>query len=193
MQRRRDHHVGGLQVAVHDPRLVGARDGLEHRAQQREDLPRRARPCFGRAERGVERRALDPLEHRVRVRASFHRRDADVVDSHDRRVMQPGDGERLGLECLDEARSRGALVHLGHREDLHRHRAAQREVRAAVHRAVAPARDEGVEGEAPVQRGAAQSLDRVVCHDRTRILIVAAISPMGDFTAMTTVGSLGPR
>ena len=85
--------VGGLQVAVHDPSLVGGLEAQGDLARQRDRLRRRDRPARDAV---GERLALDELHHDVVDVAGR----ADVVERADVRVLDGGDRARLAREPL---------------------------------------------------------------------------------------------
>ncbi len=81
-----DEHVGGLEVAVDEPLLVGVLDGVADLRDQCEPLAR-AEPLFA----GVSRdgaRVLDQLHRDERARAVEHRRDPGLEDLRDPRVLE---------------------------------------------------------------------------------------------------------
>ena len=81
---RRDHHIGGFQIAMQDAARVRF-------FERRGDLNRQTDRVV-RGQRALERLALDVLEHQV-VRP-------DVVDLADVRMIERGDRARFLLEPL---------------------------------------------------------------------------------------------
>jgi hypothetical protein len=92
----RQHHVAGLQVAVHDPGAVRGVERLSDLRAEAQDLRQRQRSL---REALRERLALDQLEHHVVQLVALDARAADVVDRTDVRVVQRRDALRLALEA----------------------------------------------------------------------------------------------
>ena len=135
-----DHHVVGLEIAVHDRGFVRGLDALDHlhrvleRVRVREALP-------GLVEIFVERLQRPPLEvlehdEGQAVRRLIHVHDADHV-----RALDLGGDLGLLEEALDEA---GAARELGV-EELERHERAQHLVAGLVDRAHAAVADQAIQ------------------------------------------------
>ncbi len=92
-----DHHVRGLQVAMHDPRGVRLREPLGELRREVEDPARRQRPLL---EDLAERAPEDELHREVRRPV----RRAHLVDGDDGRVVERGGGARLLLEAAEAVR-----------------------------------------------------------------------------------------
>ena len=87
-----EQHVGRLQVAVDDVVLVGVLDGAGQGVHQ---LGGRGRGPGGAVEPQGEAAPLDILQDQIRMPVAL----TDFVDLDDVRVLQPGDGLRLGAEA----------------------------------------------------------------------------------------------
>ena len=111
--------VRGLDVAVHDPRLVDHLERLEHRSDDAERPLHTERS--GAKHQIAERASGKQLHHQ------HPRLHVDVVDRHDRGVPQTGDGARFALE----ARRSGLVVVERGVERLDRHLPAQLPVERA--------------------------------------------------------------
>jgi hypothetical protein len=139
-----DHPPGGIEedvvrldIPVHDAVPVRMGQGLR-------DLPRHARGVRDReallgleqlADRGAVHAAHDDVEHLVLVAAH-------LVDRHDVRVLEPGDGARLAHEALRERRG-GSEAEV---DDLDRDVALERRVANAEHGGKATFAQEGADG-----------------------------------------------
>jgi len=100
---RRNHHVGGFQVAMHDPLVVRRRERVGQRTGNFDDL------LDGKAalrDQAVERLPLDQL-HGEKVDAVGF---LDREDSDDVRVIEGGDGASFTLEARQAL---GIVRHLG--------------------------------------------------------------------------------
>ena len=138
----RDHHVRGLDVAVHDAVRVR---GLQRRRDllgELDGLHRRGRAA-GREERR-ERAPLDVLHHDV-LRVAV---GAGVEDAHDVRVVQARRGLRLTAEPRDES---GVAVERVE-EDLDRDGAVERRVEAPEDLGHPALADPGLDGVALADR-----------------------------------------
>jgi hypothetical protein len=97
--RVRQHDVLRLQIAVHDPELVGAAERADHRHHS---LDRKARRDLRAGLLALDhplaqRAALEVLEHHVRGAAEL----IHLVDGHDVFMLAVGRGPRLGQKALD--------------------------------------------------------------------------------------------
>src|SRR5262249_17033474 len=122
-----EHHVLGLEIAMHDARGVRVAAGLEdlhhdaHAARRRHGVL---------AHLAVERAAVDVLHDDVGAALV----DAEIEDRHAAAVVQAGDGARLALEAGDRlGGGGGALV-----EELHGDELAQADALGPIHHAHAP-------------------------------------------------------
>ena len=114
---RIDHHqVGGLQVAVDDPFVVGR---LKHFAELREDAhyPWR-RHLLDFFEQGFEVATLHVLHDDA---GAFGRFECGIVKRDGIRVMEAGHQQRLALEAIAETLVGGDMVV----HDLHHHLSAE--------------------------------------------------------------------
>ena len=115
------HDVGGLDVAVDDPTLVGVVQALGHALDQRERLPpgqRRTLPDDG--VEGASAEQLKRHEESPRGRVA-----SDVVHDHDRGVGQTRRGARLVEEALLVVRRALLRRFDGRADDLERDVAAE--------------------------------------------------------------------
>ncbi len=91
-----DHDVGGLQVAMHDPVVVGFLQGLRNLADDDQNLRR------GLRDRGVDEVREGPsldIRHRDVVLPVDV---ADVVDGANARMPQRGSGPRFAVEAFEQ-------------------------------------------------------------------------------------------
>jgi len=124
-----EQDVGRLHVAVDDAVAVGQRERGGHLIQQ-------AAHPLRRPGRAVQRRPEVAAAQVAHDQVGTARLAPVVVERHDLRVFQPGDGLRLGLEAADE----GDVVGVAGGNDLDRHVAADGRLRGAENDAVtAPA------------------------------------------------------
>ena len=91
-----DEHVGGLQVAMHDARVVRVLQAVPDLAQ----VAPRGKRVQRAALHDVAQRSAADQGHRQVGDALGH---LEVVDGEDVRVVELGERLRLGLESLDEA------------------------------------------------------------------------------------------
>jgi hypothetical protein len=90
----REHHVGGLQIAVRDVLLVRRRQRVgERHGDLQEALDWQA----GGRDECIQRLPLDELHRQKSDALSLLRR----IDRHDVRVVEGGDGARLACEPLE--------------------------------------------------------------------------------------------
>jgi len=171
----RDENVLGLQVAVHDPLVVDRRQRPREVARPFQRLrPRNGAPL----EALPKRLPFDQLGHDER-RGAVH---ADVVNGHDVRMGQRGDGPRLARE----SRERAGVVRQLLGEDLHGHVAPEAVVPRAIHRGCA----------APAERRhypvGPQAVSGREAHRRLRSGWSRSAMPAAYCTARSRRASVGP-
>jgi hypothetical protein len=125
---RVEHHVGRLDVAVDDARLVRQLERIEELAHQAQDRPE-VEPLLC-MEVILELLALDVLHDDVRELAL----GAVVVHLHDVRVVQARHGAHFALEAHGIVLG-GRLVEGAGKDGLDRHPALEPRVEAVVHEA----------------------------------------------------------
>ena len=170
-----DHHVLGLQVAVDDPLGVGETHGLADGVERVDHPPQR--PAGAHATEGpTSATMVEPADDLVEVLAADlgHGDEPltvgeppEVVDRHDRRVLELGDD--LGL--VDEAADHLLVVGIDRPQRLHSDQSVQRAVEDLAHLA-GPADPEQPELSIAFHRQAETVLGRglVAVLDRDRSL-----------------------
>ncbi len=127
-----DHHVLGLEVAVHDARLVRPRESVGELGRERDGALRRQRARVEHVSQGPAVDELHDDERRLVLAA-------DLVDRDDAGMAESGCGPRLRLEA---GQALGISRHLA-REGLEGDVAPEARVARAVHLSH-PARSEAV-------------------------------------------------
>ena len=112
-----EHDVRRLEIAMDDAARVGELDREADVDEPREDLAAWPLLAHGLLLRAIrehigERRAGQSLHHEVRVAVPI---DAEIVDRHDRRMLEP----TLDVRLAKESRDRFRVAPLGE-QDLHR-------------------------------------------------------------------------
>jgi hypothetical protein len=134
---------------MHDPGGVRVREPLEQRAGDLDGFAERQRAAI---ERDPQRLALDQLHHEVWLTVG---RDPEIMDLHDVRVVEPGDGARLAAQQL-EPRGAGRLVQRV--QELDRHLPRQLAIERAKHHAHTAAAEHLAQLEAAVSDERRRSL-----------------------------------
>ncbi len=125
------HHIAGLDVAVHDGVLVAVLQGLQHLPGDLDGLRHGHRPVAQHLAQGA---ALDVLHHQIRLDGAVGAVLAHIVHGGHTGVVERGRGVRLALEAGAELRLQRQLGG----EGLHGDGAAQPVVDRPVDRAHSP-------------------------------------------------------
>ena len=120
------HHVAGLQIAMHDAGAVRGGERLGDLTADLERLLDRQRPPRQALR---QRLAFEELHDQEQSAADFDRQLADVIQRTDVRVLEPRDAAGFALESLAANRIAGER----RRHDLDRDRAIETRVGGAIH------------------------------------------------------------